>query len=90
MDVSQLSPCTHEESDVRMFLHIASACHSGHRCLIIRSNDSDVVVLGVSAFVALRPRIDKLWVAFGVRQHFRYISKLIHIHLHVNIIFIII
>ena len=40
--------------------------------MIVRSNDSDVVVLGVASFIALGQRIEDLWLAFGARHYFRY------------------
>lgn len=71
-DVDAVAPCTHEEADTRIFLHVNAATLAGHRRVIVRSSDSDVVVLGISTFVALGQRIDELWIAFGSRRHFRY------------------
>ena len=76
-DVSALAPCTQEEADSRMFLHVAAATSCGHRRIVVRTMDSDVVVLAVSAFIALENQITELWVAFGTSRHFRYIP--IHI-----------
>ena len=72
-DVSALSPCTQEEADTRIFLHVSAAVSCGHRQLIVRTTDSDVVVLAVSAFVSLDQRIDELWIAFGMQRRYRYI-----------------
>ena len=72
-DVSALSPCSHEEADSRIFLHVAAAASCGHRKLIVRTTDSDVVVLAVSAFVSLGQKVDELWVAFGMQRRYRYI-----------------
>lgn len=72
MDIDALAPCTHEEADTRIFLHVAACTLAGHRRVIVRSSDSDVVVLGITAFVSLGQRIDELWIAFGARRHFRY------------------
>ena len=41
--------------------------------MIVQTSDSDVVVLVVSTFVALRQQIDELWIALGMRQRYRYI-----------------
>ncbi|KAJ8368254.1 hypothetical protein SKAU_G00082820 [Synaphobranchus kaupii] len=73
LDTNLLAPCTHEEADTRIFLHVAAATRAGHRQLIVRSSDSDVVVLAVATCEALGQRIDELWIAFGVGRHFRYI-----------------
>ena len=72
-DVGAVTPCTHEEADTRIFLHVAAATFAGHRQVIIRTSDSDVVVLGVSTFMTLEQRIDELWIAFGMRRHFRFV-----------------
>ena len=43
-----LSPCTNEEADKQLLLHILDASLLGHRRVVIRTNDTDVVVLAVS------------------------------------------
>ncbi len=40
--------------------------------MIIRTVDSDVVVLAIGHFLALP--LDELWVSFGVGTHFRQIA----------------
>ena len=52
---------------------MAATTVAGHRRVMVRTSDSDVV-LGVSAFVALGQQIDELWIAFGMRQRYRYIQ----------------
>ena len=52
---------------------MASTTVAGHCPVIVRTSDIDVVVLVVSAFVALGQQIDELWIVFGMRQHYRYI-----------------
>ena len=77
-DISALAPCTHEEADTRMMLHVAAAASAGHRRQIIRSSDSDVVVLAVWTVAKLEQEIDELWVALGSGNHFRYLhSKIV-------------
>lgn len=72
IDLNALAPCTHEEADTRVFLHVAAATLAGHHKVIFRSNDSDVVVLGITTFVTLGNKIEELWIAFGTGRHFRY------------------
>ena len=72
-DVGAVIPCTQEGADTRLFLHVAATTTAGHRRVMVRTSDSDVVVLCVSTFVALVQQIDKLWIAFGMRQRYRYI-----------------
>ena len=44
VDVGALTPCTHEEADTWIFLHVVAAAADGHRQMMIRTADSDVVV----------------------------------------------
>ena len=46
-DLESLSPCNHEEADTRMILHVNHATHHGHHKIMIRTVDTDVVVLAV-------------------------------------------
>ena len=73
VDVCAVAPCTQEEADTKFFLHVATTTVADHLRVKVRTSDSDVVVLGVSTFVALRQQTDGLWIAFGMRQHYRYI-----------------
>jgi hypothetical protein len=69
--LTHLAPCSHEEADTRMLLHVADAVQKGCRKVTIRTVDTDVVVLAVASFSKIAP--DELWVAFGVGSSFRYI-----------------
>ncbi|KAL8620123.1 hypothetical protein ACOMHN_052065 [Nucella lapillus] len=68
-DLTSLAPCNHEESDSRMLLHASHAAQHGHHTILIRTVDTDVVVLAVSLAQELQPE-DKLWLAFGTGQSF--------------------
>lgn len=70
-DTSHLAPCNHEEADTRMILHLADAVNEGFQKILLRTVDTDVVVLAVAATAKID--IQELWVAFGTGQHFRYI-----------------
>lgn len=72
-DVSDMAPCSHEEADTRIILHVGAATKAGHRNFVIRTSDSDVVVLAVWAVSALQQRINHLWVALGTGHNFRYL-----------------
>lgn len=63
--------CDHEEADSRILLHAAHCVRNGHRKILIRTVDTDVVVLAVATFHTLSP--DEMWVAFGLRNHYRMI-----------------
>jgi len=63
----KLSPCSHEEADIRMMVHIADAVDKGHNSIMIRTVDTDVVVLAVAAVHTLG--IKELWVSFGTGKN---------------------
>ena len=60
VDVSNLAPCNHEEADTRMMLHAADAVKQGFSKIVIRTVDTDVVILSV-ATVAKFQQV-QLWV----------------------------
>ena len=72
-EVALISPCTHEEADSRMLLHVSHAAQCGHHTILIRTVDTDVVVLPVSVTHSLDSECE-LWLAFGTGKHFRYLS----------------
>ena len=70
-NTSGLSPCTHEEADTRILLHVADCVRAGHERVIVRTVDTDVVVLCIA--FQQKTSCKELWVAFGTGKHFRYI-----------------
>lgn len=68
-DVLRLAPCTHEEADTRILLHLSDAVQQGYTKAEIRTVDTDVLVLVILS--AQRLNIDELWVAFGVGKNYR-------------------
>ena len=48
-DLESISPCSHEEADTRMFLHMFDAALCGHKRILIEANDTDVIVIGMRA-----------------------------------------
>lgn len=66
-----LAPCTHEEADTRLLLHAKHASKAGHKSIIIKTLDSDVVVLALHAFPKLL--LSHLWVEYGVGKHKRFL-----------------
>jgi len=72
-DLTSLAPCNHEGADSRMLLHASHAAQHGHHAIPIRTVDTDVVVLAVSLAQELQPE-DKLWLAFGTGERFRYLA----------------
>ena len=71
-DTSLLAPCSHEEADTRMILHLADAVYQGFQKILLRTVDTDVVILAVAAVAKIE--VQEVWIAFGTGQHFRYIA----------------
>lgn len=70
-DISSLFPCNHKEAEGRMLLHASHAAHQGHNHIMIRTVDTDVVVLAVSVSQQLQDEEIEMWNAFGV-VHMKY------------------
>lgn len=68
-----LSPCSQEEAHTRIFLHAAEALKKGHHNILIRTVDTDVVVLAVSFSDTYRETQVQIWVAYGTDVNFKYI-----------------
>ena len=64
-DTHLLAPCSHEEADSRMMLHIQHAAqHGHHQNILVRTVDTDVVVLAEV----------QIWLAFGTVKNFQYLA----------------
>lgn len=76
-ETTSLSLCTHEEADTRMLLHVADAVQQGDQNIVLRTVDTDVLVLAVAVFhqlSSIRPDEQlQIWVAFGTGVNLRYI-----------------
>ena len=67
-----LAPCTQEEADSRIMLHLKDIVMEGNSKVSICTVDTDVVVLAMKAVECLG--IPELWVAFGVGESFHLIA----------------
>ena len=72
LDTEGLTNCNHEEADSRLFLHVRHAAALGLKKVIIRTVDTDVVVLAVANVHNLQT--DALWVSFGVGKNKRFLD----------------
>ena len=74
-NTDELMPCNHEEADTRIFLHVRQAVAAGgHKHVIIKANDTDILVIAVSMFPMLcEIGIEKLWISFGQGDNHRWI-----------------
>ena len=74
--------CDHEEADTRICNHFQHALQSGSQKYLIRTVDTDVVIILIGVFFTLldaHPSIE-LIVAFGMGKNFKYynINELCH------------
>ena len=67
---SGLAPCTYEESDTRILLHLEDAVKEGYAKASLRTVDTDMLVVAVTA--AQHLNITELWVTFGTGRGFRH------------------
>ena len=61
-----------EEANTRLILHAHDCVDKNMTKLMIRTVDTDVVVLDITFFHRLS--VHELWIAFGVGKKYRYIS----------------
>ena len=62
-DLAGLSPCSDEECDTRLFLHLAHGCDQGYRDFLFKASDTDVVQQAVFE-ASNKPHI-KIWIRYG-------------------------
>lgn len=67
-DSHLLAPCSHEEADSRMMLHVQHAAQHGHNQILVRTVDTDVVV------AEKLPVKVQIWLTFGTGKNFRYLA----------------
>ena len=67
-----LQPCSHEEADTRVILHADDCARSGLHKVLIRTTDTDVLVLAIGHFHKMA--VTELWIAFGCGKNYRYIA----------------
>lgn len=80
-DLTALQPCSHEEADTRLMVHAADAAKEGHSRIMIRTVDTDVVVLAVASFGQI-DELDELWISLGTGKHHQYVP----VHEIVNVL----
>ena len=71
-----MDDCNHEEADTRIMVHMQHALEQGAETVLVRTADTDVVVILVGMFfdlVTIQPSSD-LWIAFGVGGKLQTVS----------------
>ena len=71
-DKVRIEPCTHEEADTRIMLHVADAAEHGFKKIMVRTVDTDVVVILISHIQDILAQ--EVWIAFGIGKNCRFIS----------------
>ena len=72
IDKAGIAPCNQEEADTRIFLHVAPAAKQGLTRAMVRTVDTDVIVLAVASMQKMQ-NLSELWMAFGTGKNFRFI-----------------
>jgi len=62
---------TKRQIPVCLLLHASHVAHHGHKKILIRTVDMNVMALSVYVAQSLGPECE-LWMAFGTGKHFRY------------------
>ena len=65
-----LAPCNHEEADTRVFVHAKNMAESGHRKIMIKTVDTDVIIIAIAVFHELL--LEELWIEFGTGKDRRW------------------
>ena len=74
IDLAGVAPCSHEEADTRIFVHARHAAEAGSKVIMVKANDTDILVIAISVLQALQNLgLQQLWVAFGQKQNLKWI-----------------
>lgn len=69
-----VSPCSQEEADTRLFIHARDAALNGSKSIIIKANDTDVLIIAVSVLSSLQDLgLQQMWIFFGQGLNSRWI-----------------
>jgi len=71
-DISGLQPCNHTEADTGILLHLAQASNQGHQIALVRTVQSDVVILAIHWFASLG--LPELRLCLGTGKNIRDIA----------------
>ena len=71
--MDRISSCEYEEADTRLLLHASYVANQGMARVVIRTVDTDVVVLSIALNRQLK--LDELLIGFGTGKSLRYIPE---------------
>ena len=78
VDLSSLEPCNHEEADTRIFVHVYDAARMGQQTVVVRTVDTDAVVIAIGLYFSLE--VPNLWIDFRSGKNRRWLP--IHTFAH--------
>ena len=64
LNTEYISPCSHEEADYRMLLHVSDMARNNITKIRIRTIDTDVPVIATAHFNDI-PELEELWISCG-------------------------
>ena len=69
-----LLPCDYEEADSRMCIHVKDAVQKGAQKILVRTVDTDVVIIIAGVFFRRQTEFPELqiWIGFGTGKHFKH------------------
>ena len=74
IDLKGIAPCQHKEADTRMFVHARHGVEEGSKRILVKANDTDVIVIGIDAFQVLNKiGMQQLLVTYGQGKNLRWI-----------------
>ena len=64
--------CTHEEADTRVIIHLLHAAATGHKKIVIRTVDTDILIILIGQFHLIRDQYEDIdvSVAFGTGKDY--------------------
>ena len=71
INTDTLCPTNQEEADTRIFLHLKHISQAGHRKVMIRTVDTDIVVIAIALYDGFD--LDELWIEFGTGINQRWL-----------------
>ncbi|KAK3860097.1 hypothetical protein Pcinc_014329 [Petrolisthes cinctipes] len=74
INLAGVAPSIHDGADTWVFMHAKHATEAGCKVNMVKTSDTDVVVITVSVLQALQElSLQQLWVAFGQGQNLRWV-----------------
>ena len=68
---SNLEPCSHEEANTRLFAHAQNAALTNMQKVMIRGDDTGIVVIALHIFCDLK--IEQLWIEYGCGKNHQWL-----------------